>query len=92
MYAIEGLMSTSAPSHKAQLTQEWLADNLHDHITPNIWLPNSTDFNLLGYYVWKIIEKNVNEPPPPSTKASLKVAIVQVLSNMNKDHLIQTCK
>ena len=81
----------SAPSHKAQTTQEWMADNFHDHITPNIWPPSSPDLNPLDYYVWSIVEKEVNEHPH-NTKESLKDSIVRVMSNMNTDHLILACK
>ena len=35
----------SAPSHKAMTTQDWMSENLHDHITPNMWLPSSPDLN-----------------------------------------------
>lgn len=31
----------SAPSHTARTTQEWMADNFYDHVTPNIWFPRS---------------------------------------------------
>ena len=30
---------------------EWMADNLYDYITPDIWPPNSPDLNPLEYYV-----------------------------------------
>lgn len=64
-----------------------MANNLYDHITANIWPPNSSGPNQLDYYVWSIIEKNDNEQPH-STKHTLTAAIVQIRSNMNKDHLI----
>ena len=67
-----------------------MADNLYDHITPNIWHPNSPDLNPLDYYVWSIVEKEVNENPH-NAKDSLKTAIVQVMSDMNKDQLIRAC-
>ena len=41
----------SVPSHKAQNTQEWLADHFYNHITPNLWPPNSSDLNPSDYYV-----------------------------------------
>jgi transposase len=81
----------SAPSHKAKLTQEWMAENFHDHITPNIWPPNSPDLNPLDYYVWSVVEREVNEHPH-TTKESLKAAILRIMTNINKDHLIKACK
>ena len=41
----------STPAHKAMTTQDWMADNFHDHITPNLWPPCSQDLNPLDYYV-----------------------------------------
>ena len=60
-----------------------MADNLYDYITPNIWPPNSLDFNPLNYYVWSIVEKGVNKHLH-NTKDSLKATIVWVMSDMNK--------
>ena len=69
--------------------QKWMADNLSDPITPNIWPPKSPDLNPLDYYVQSVFEKEVNEHPH-NTKDSLKAAIVRVMSGMNKEQLIKT--
>ena len=50
----------SSPPHKVKLTLEWMAENFRDHVTPDIWLPSSPDLNLMDYYVWGILEKEVN--------------------------------
>ena len=81
----------SAPSHKAIVTQDWLSENFHDHVTPNMWPPNSPDLNPMDYYVWSVVERETNRHPH-NTIASLKAAIVQVMSEMNKDHLISACR
>ena len=47
----------SAPLHKAQTTQNWLAEHFYDHITLNLWPPSSPDLHLLNYYVWGIVER-----------------------------------
>ena len=39
----------SAPSYTAHTTQEWMANNFHDHITPNMWPPSSPDVNPLDH-------------------------------------------
>ena len=54
------------------------------HITPNIWPPRS--LHRLDYYVWNIVEKEVNKHPH-ITKDSLKGAIVRVMSD--RDQLIR---
>ena len=61
----------SAPAHKAEVTQEWLAQNLHDHVTPNMWPPSSPDLNPMDYYVWGVVEKETNKRPH-STKPDWK--------------------
>ena len=33
------------PAHKAEVTQEWLAQDCDHHVTPNIWPPSSPDVN-----------------------------------------------
>lgn len=81
----------SAPSHKAKLTQEWMVKNFYDHITPDIWPPSSPDLNPLDYYVWGVLEKEVNEHYH-STIDSLKATIVRVMSSMDQQHLIKACR
>ena len=44
----------------------------------------------MDYYVWGVVERETNRHPH-NTIASLKAAIVQVMSEMNKDHLISAC-
>ena len=37
------LQQDSAPAFKAKVTREWMSANLHSHITPEFWPPNSPD-------------------------------------------------
>ena len=69
-------------------TQEWIADNLHDYNTPNIWPPNSPDLNPLDYYVWSIVEEEVNKHLHNN---NLKTDMVRVISEIDKDQLIRAC-
>ena len=62
------LQRDSAPSHISQAMQEWMAENFHDHITPNIWPPNSPDLHPLDYYVCSVVERGVSEYPPITLK------------------------
>ena len=57
-------------------------------MTLNIWIPNSPDLNPVDYYVRSVVEKEVNEHLH-NTKDSLKAAIVQVMSDINKEQLIR---
>ena len=67
-----------------------MADNLYNHITPKIWPSNSPDLNPLDYYVWKVVEKELNKHSH-DTKDSLKAVIARVISDMSKDRLIRAC-
>lgn len=80
----------SAPAHKAKVTQNWMSKNLHSHITPDFWPPNSPDLNPLDYYVWGVVERDTNKHPH-STIDSLKSTIKQVMVNMDKTMLTKAC-
>ena len=66
-----------------------MADNLYDHITPNIWPANSPNLNPLDYYM-NCVVKEVNEHHN-NIRDSLKAAIIRVMSDMNKEQLIRAC-
>ena len=84
------LQQDSAPAHKAEVIQEWLAQNCHDHVTTNMWPPSSPDLNPMDYYVWGVVEKDTNKHPH-SNKESLKAAIVHVMGNTQEEPLIRAC-
>lgn len=46
----------SPPSHMSHTTKEWLANNFHDDVTPNIWTTTTSDINPLAYYVWALLK------------------------------------
>ena len=68
-------------------TQDWMSENLHDHITPNIWSPSFPDLNPLGYYVWGVVELVISKHPHNALD-SLRAAITKVMTHMEEDHLI----
>lgn len=41
-----------APSHTANVVQQWCKDNLKDFITKDEWPPSSPDLNPLDYCIW----------------------------------------
>ena len=57
-----------------------MADNLYNHITPNILPSNSQDLNPLDYYAWSVVE-GVNEHPH-NTKDSRLFESCQSSSNV----------
>jgi len=52
-------MQDSAPSHRAEATQNFLGDNTPDFISSQEWTPHSPDLNLLDYSVWDILQEFV---------------------------------
>ncbi|KAM3187940.1 hypothetical protein ACTXT7_001262 [Hymenolepis weldensis] len=59
LYAFPKLLFTLILTHEAALsaasskTQDWMAENFHNHGTPNLkWPSNSSDPNPFDYYVW----------------------------------------
>ena len=71
--------------------QDWMLENLHNHITPNIWPARSPVLNPLDYYVWVVVERKTNKYPR-NTLDSLSTAIARVMTHMDEDYLIRTCK
>ena len=67
-----------------------MADNLYNHISPNIRPPNSPNLYPLDYYVWSVVGKEFNEDLR-NTKDSLKAIVVRIMSDTNKEQLISLC-
>ena len=68
-----------------------MSENLHDHITPNMWSPSSPDLNPLDYYVWGVVEREINKHSH-NMLDSLRAAITRVMTHMDENHLIRACK
>lgn len=78
----------SAPVHKAVVIQIYTAANVHDHITPNMWSPNSTDLNPLN--LWSVVERKTNQQSHNTTDFA-KDDIIRVMPNINTDHVTSAC-
>ena len=50
-------------------------------ITPNIWLPNSPDYNTLDYYVWGVVQQE-NNKTLCNTKYEQKAKIIPAFTNL----------
>ena len=82
----------SAPAHKARITQAWCYQNLpyHCHKSPDLWPPSSPDCNPCDYYLWGVLEQQVN-CRPYNTKDELKVAIVDAMRSLSRHELAKAC-
>ena len=56
----------------------------------NIRLPNSSDHNILNYYVSGTVEQESNKAPR-KTKDELKEGIMTALANLNKGTVEKAC-
>ena len=80
----------SAPAHKARTTQAWLFANVPYHWSPDLWPPSSPDCNPLDYFVWGVLEREVNRSPHNS-KDSLKAAIRDAVDGIDRDAVVRAC-
>ena len=69
--------------YQTSRTQSWQSEIFYDHITPNIWLSNSSDCNPLDYHVWGVVEQKAIKTPS-NTKDELKARIMAAFTNLNR--------
>ena len=81
-----------APAHNSNLVQNWLEENLEENMfwSKEFWPPNSPDLNPMDYYVWGVIEREVNKTFHENTD-SLHAAIVDAMANMCSGHVQRAC-
>ena len=56
----------SAPAHRARATVEYLRQATPEFISPDLWSPNSPDFNPVDYNdykVWGCVQERVYQKP-----------------------------
>ncbi|QQP40452.1 Uncharacterized protein FKW44_014491 [Caligus rogercresseyi] len=75
--------------HLAQ-TQKWLSENLDDYTSPNIWLPNSPDYNPCDFYPWGAVERDTNRTAC-NTMAELKARITLCFKKLPRDQVRCAC-
>ena len=72
------------------MTQKWLAQNLDDYTSLNIWPPNSPDCNPCEYYLWGVIERDTNRTSC-NTMAKLKARITRCFKELLRDQVRSAC-
>jgi hypothetical protein len=80
-----------APAHTTKITQDWLKAYLKNHCPKEIWPPSSLDCNLLDYFMWSVVEREVNKHPH-NTLASLNAKILVVMAKIDREVVIPACK
>ena len=85
-------MQDGAPSHKAEVTQNLIHDNVPEFIEVDIspqrdngeWPPNSPDLNVMDYSIWSILEAEACSKPHQSIDA-LKKSLTKAWNNISQD-------
>lgn len=85
LYAMECRFCFSR-THKARVTQDWNTANPYNHITANMWLPNTSDLSPINCHILGI-EEETNQCPHNTTDA-LKAAITRVMFNINTENVM----
>ena len=80
-----------APAHNAKKTQDWLRENVPAFWGKEVWPPSSPDCNPLDYYLWGVLEKDINRRPY-NTMDELKTAIIAAMAAVPREDVIRACK
>jgi hypothetical protein len=62
-----------------------------DHWLEEIWPPSSTYSNPLDYFMWCVVDREVNKCPH-IILASLKAMISDVMTDLDREVVIHACK
>ncbi len=68
-----------------------VTDQLVDHRLKEMWSPSSTDCNPLDYFMWCVVEREVNKWPH-ITLACLKVMTSDVMTDLDREVIIHACQ
>ena len=71
----------SVPVHHARATVEYLRQAIPEFISPDLWAPNSPDFNPVDYKIWGCAPERVYQKPIRDVD-QLKQRLVEVLSDV----------
>ena len=78
-----------APSHTANVTQDWLRQNCPDFINKQEWPARSPDLNPLDYGIWGMLEGRVNSQSHHSL-AHLKTCIQREWNKIPRETIVKT--
>lgn len=79
-----------APSHTANLVQNWCRANLTDFLAKDEWPPSSPDLNPLDYFVWSYMLSKINEHKV-STLVQFKAVILRIWDEMPMEVVRAAC-
>ena len=73
----------SAPTHHARATVEYLRQATPEFISPDLWLPNCPDLNLVDYKIWGCVQERAYQKPICDVD-QLKQCLVEVWSDVQQ--------
>jgi len=85
------LVQYSVPYHGSKITQAFLANNVPFFVKSEIWPSNSSDLNVLDYFVWSSVQSKVNASPKASV-TKLKRCLQLEFAKIDKGDLMQACR
>ena len=85
------LIQDSAPSHNSKATQGFLGEKVPFFVRANIWPSNSSDLNLLAYFLWHRLQAKTNASPHSSVKI-LKMGIMHVTHKIKRAEVVVAAK
>lgn len=60
----------------ANTFQEWMNDNFRDHITLNIWTSTFKIMDSLDYYIYDVVDTDVNQLTHNTMKSVMYIMII----------------
>ncbi len=79
-----------APAHTSARAQAFCARSMSHFIDKNSWPPSSPDLNPLDYFLWSVLEEDVNRSSH-NTRASVITAIERAFERVNTAQLARAC-
>ena len=76
---------------RAGKTQDWLKENVPEFWGKEVWPPSSPDCNPLDFFMWGVLEKDINRRPY-KTMGELKTAIAAAMAAVARYDVIRACK
>ena len=79
-----------APSHTANMVQQWCQDNSQWFWPKSFWPPSSPDLNVMDFVIWGILARKACEKPH-SSEASLKRSLKKAWAELDEETIRNCC-
>ena len=83
-------LQDNAPSHTSRKSQRWISDPFFDITLPEVWPPNSADFNPMDFYEWGAFDRDTNRTTS-KIREELSTWIKAGLVQLSRDTISKSC-